>query len=254
MNKIKISIIGGGNVAVHLAREFAKHSNLHLQQMYNRHISDLKEFESTTEIIDDLSKLQEADIILIAISDDAIKPLSEKLQNLNALTVHTAGSVDINVLQVKRKGVFYPFQTFSKQKLEMDFSTIPILIEAQQKTDLDLLKKLAKTITRKVISADSRQRLALHISGVFAANFVNHLYRQAEQILADNNLSFDLIKPLILEVAKKIQTLQPQNAQTGPAVRGDDKIIKKHLNFLSDKNQKEIYRLLSKLINPDLDI
>ena len=139
---INISIIGAGNVGTHLARQFVKHPQIHLQQMYNRHIDKLKEFESTTEIIDDLSRLKPADIIIIALKDDVIGDFSEKLAGLDSLIVHTSGSVAMDELRVKRKGVFYPFQTFSKQVKEMDFSQIPILIEAEKEKDLKLLRYL----------------------------------------------------------------------------------------------------------------
>jgi len=245
---INISIIGAGNVATHLARQFVKHPQIHLQQMYNRHIDKLKEFENATEIIDDLRQLKPADIIIISIKDDVVSDISKKLTGLDSLIVHTSGSVAMDELQVKRKGVFYPFQTFSKQVKEMDFSQISILIEAEKEKDLKLLKRLGDLLSEKVQAIDSRQRLALHIGGVFVSNFVNRLYAEADIILSENDLSFDLLKPLITEVARKVQNLSPEEAQTGPAVRGDRKILEKHLEFIKDAKQKEIYKILSERI------
>ncbi len=245
---ISISIIGAGNVATHLARQFVKLPQIHLQQMYNRHIDKLKEFESTTEIIDDLKQLKQANILVIALKDEAISDFSKKLQYFDSLIVHTSGSVAMSDLQVKRKGVFYPFQTFSKQVETMDFSQIPLLVEATYAADLQLLKNVAGLLSDNVLEINSKQRLALHIGGVFAANFVNRLYVEASLILQENQLSFDLLKPLILEVAQKVQDIPPIVAQTGPAYRGDYQIIDKHLSFLTDKQQKQIYRLLTERI------
>jgi predicted short-subunit dehydrogenase-like oxidoreductase (DUF2520 family) len=248
MKKINISIIGGGNVASHLARAFLKQENVCLKQIYNRNINALKEFESATEIIDDINQLKPVDLSLIAISDDAVKNFSKKLNGFEHLIAHTAGSVPVDDLQVKRKGVFYPFQTFSKAKKEMDFHRIPILIEAKNTDDLKLLQYTAGLLSQKVIISDSIQRKTLHIAGIIVSNFVNHLYVQADKLLKEQNLSFDLLKPLIMEVAEKVQNLSPADAQTGPALRGDHKIIQNHLEFIKDKDLLKIYQLISELI------
>ncbi len=245
MKKIKLSIIGGGNVATHLARAFTKLPDIDLQQMYNRNIKALNEFETTTEIIDDISLLKPVDLTIIAITDDAVKDFSQNLKHLNHLVVHTAGSVPIDDLQVKRKGVFYPFQTFSKVKKEIDFNQIPILIEAQNPKDLQLLQQLANLLSNQVLITDFQQRKSLHIAGIIVSNFVNHLFVQAGELLKENNLSFDLLKPLIMEVAQKVQKIPPEKAQTGPALRGDKKIISSHLDFIKDENLRKIYRLIT---------
>jgi len=245
---IHITIFGGGNVATHLAKAFLSNPDIELQQIYNRHIDKISNFNNKTEIIDDLSKLKPADIFILALTDDAIAGFSKKLISHNVLSVHTSGSIPMKALQTKRKGVFYPFQTFSKEKEIIDFKSIPIMIEAENEQDLNLLNRLGQLLSDNVQTADSQQRKALHISGVFAANFVNHLYEQARQILKEHQLSFDLLKPLILEVAQKVQEIPPQQAQTGPAIRGDQKTIDSHLKFLKNPVQKKIYKLLTESI------
>ena len=245
---VNISLLGGGNVAIHLAINLLKLSGYRLQQIYNRHLSSIKIFENQVEIIDDLSQLKPADLFILALKDDVIAPFSKKLKNFDVLTVHTSGSIPLQALQTRRKGVFYPFQTFSKDKPDLDFSIIPILIEAENQQDLVLLKNLAKSLSKNVQIVNSEQRKALHIAGVFAANFVNYMYRQAADILQDNNLSFDLVKPLIEETARKVQNLPPAQAQTGPAARGDIKTVEKHMEFLKNKPQFELYQYLTEMI------
>ena len=57
-------------------------------------------------------------------------------------------------------------------------------------------------------------------------------------------------RPLIEETEKKAHVLSPREAQTGPAVRYDEKIINKHLELLSNEPQmQEIYQLISKSIH-----
>ncbi len=242
---IHINLFGGGNVATHLAWAFIKHPGIKLQQIYNRHIENIAGFKNDTEIIDDLTQVKPADAYILALKDDVIADFSKKLKAFNVLTVHTSGSLPMSALQIKRKGVFYPFQTFSKAKKDIDFKEIPVLIEADYPEDLNILKKLAGLLSENVQIIDSQQRKALHIAGVFAANFVNHLYTQADKILQEHELSFDLIKPLIMEVAQKVQSIPPAQAQTGPAARSDQKIINDHLSFIKKPYQKEIYKLLT---------
>ena len=246
--KINITILGGGNVAIHLAREIRKHSSLNLLQIYNRSIDKIVEFQEHTQIISNIDLLKKADVFIIAISDDAISDFSKKLSKFSNLIVHTSGSVHINDLHVKNKGVFYMFQTFSEEKKEMNFRNIPILIETERKEDKELLFVLANILSDTVKYINSEERMALHIGGVFVSNFVNYLYVEADKILKNNNLSFDLLKPLILEVSQKVMKITPVSAQTGPAIRGDERVIQKHLKFIKDKNQIKIYKLLTKLI------
>ena len=145
-------------------------------------------------------------------------------------------------------GVIYPLQTFSRKR-EVNFRDIPVFIEANSSANLEILRNIAGSISGIVSEADSEQRQLLHISAVFACNFVNHFYFIASELLKKNNVSFDVIKPLILETALKVQELQPIEAQTGPAVRFDKNIIDKHLSKLADAEEyRQLYELISKSI------
>jgi len=137
-------------------------------------------------------------------------------------------------------------QTFSKEK-EMDFSTVPFCLEAENKEDYLLLEKIAKTIGRKIYSVNSEQRKALHIAAVFVNNFTNHLYTIGNDICEKHQVPFEILQPLIQETSEKIKTLSPKKAQTGPAIRNDKKTIKSHLELLS-KEQQEIYKLITQAI------
>jgi len=181
------------------------------------------------------------------VSDNAISSLSSKLNLKDKLVVHTSGSVSMNELQsTSNKGVFYALQSFSKEQ-EVDFSTIPICIEAESKKDLDLLEILAKSISKKIYHINSNQRKSLHVAAVFVNNFTNHLYHIGNEICEENKIPFKILQPIIQETATKIVTLSPFEAQTGPAKRNDTETIKKHKAMLT-ANQQEIYTLLTKSI------
>ena len=146
-----------------------------------------------------------------------------------------------------KRGVFYPLQTFSKDK-QVDFSIIPICLESEYPGDFSLLETLAKCISENVYKIDSKQRQALHVAAVFVSNFTNHMYKLGSDICNDNNIPFDILKPLIVETADKIMHLSPQEAQTGPAIRNDKKTLEKHLEFIKDQNQKNIYNTITESI------
>ena len=245
---IQLSIIGSGNVAQHLIQAFSKSADIELVQVFSRNQKVVSHLISNDKIVSNLSELKPVEVTIIAVTDAAISDVSSQLAFKNKLVVHTSGSVAMQALDAKNsKGVFYPLQTFSKSK-EVDFKVVPICIEAESETDFQLLETLAKAISVSVYSINSEQRKALHIAAVFVSNFTNHLYQIGNEICTENNLSFDILKPLIQETANKILSLSPTEAQTGPAKRKDTQTVNAHLNFLTDENQKELYKMLTKSI------
>ncbi|HSQ45342.1 MAG TPA: Rossmann-like and DUF2520 domain-containing protein [Lutibacter sp.] len=244
---INLVILGGGNVAYHLTNALLQNSAINVVQVYNRSIENINCFKNSTSITNNLSELKDADIYILAVSDNVISEISSALNLKNKLVVHTSGSMAMDELKsVSCKGVFYLLQTFSKEK-KIDFSTVPICIEAETEADLQLLEILANSISKNCYRINSSQRKSLHVAAVFVNNFVNHLYHIGHEICEQNKIPFEILLPLILETANKITTLPPLEAQTGPAKRNDTKTIEKHIAMLN-KNQQEIYTLLTKSI------
>jgi len=244
---IDVIILGNGNVATQLAKAFIKSKDINLVQIYARSSSNKYLTKKKIPITNSIKSIKNADLYIIAISDDAINGFSEKLNFKNKLVVHTSGSVSINDLKYNaNKGVFYPLQSISKNK-KISFKKIPICLEAENKKDYKLLEKVANSISKKVYHINSEQRKSLHVAAVFVNNFTNHLYKIGKDICDEHKVDFEILKPLISETAKKITKLSPLQVQTGPAVRNDDKTIKKHLKLLS-KKQQNIYTLLTNSI------
>jgi predicted short-subunit dehydrogenase-like oxidoreductase (DUF2520 family) len=246
---ISVIIIGAGNVATHLFKAFHQSEHISVKQWYNRHLNPINPYKNDVDITDDLSQLKEADVYIIAVSDDAIKELSSKLPFENRLVVHTSGSVSLyDINQKNRRGVFYPLQTFSKDAY-IDFANVPICIEAIKSADYHILKELAISLGSSTKRVNSDQRRVLHLAAVFVNNFTNQLYRIAHEITESEGAEFDILKPLILETANKVQELSPYMAQTGPAKRNDKKTLKKHLKILDNNpHHKAIYELMTNSI------
>lgn len=245
---IKIILLGYGNVGSHLLNAFLKSDSVQVLQVYNRSAVELPRAAQNIPVIYNLEALDDADIYILSVSDDVIGEISENLPFTNRLVVHTSGAAAMDVLSKKnRRGVFYPLQTFSKNKTP-DFKTIPICLEAENPEDYKRLEALASILSKQISAIDSSQRAKIHVAAVFVNNFTNYLYQIGQNLLEESNISFDLLLPLIRETAEKIETLPPEQAQTGPAKRNDRGTIEKHLNALQRESDKKLYATITELI------
>ena len=209
------------------------------------------------DFTNDLKKISvDADLYILAVHDDFIGFVAKKMSKIihpDSLVTHTSGSTPSTVIEpyFKRSGVFYPLQTFNIHK-KPAWSKIPVCLHASEEADLKFLKKIADSISQKVYFLNDEQRGIAHVAAVFANNFSNHVFAIAQEILEKEDLPFDLVRPLILETANKIRSANPNDMQTGPAVRGDDETIQRHLDYLKkDKDLKAIYQLLTKHIKKE---
>ncbi|RZL37235.1 MULTISPECIES: Rossmann-like and DUF2520 domain-containing protein [Pedobacter] len=249
---MNIVLLGSGNVATHLAKALNAKGEQVLQ-VYSQNLLNAKLLakQLNAEAIDNLAQVdQTADLYIISVKDDAIEHVATSLKNVNGLVVHTSGTTDISILSshVKNGGVFYPLQTFSKIKA-LSFDDVPLCIEANDDNQLQILKDLANKLSDQVYELDGAKRKVLHLAAVFACNFPNHLFAMAHKILEENNLDFNIIRPLIAETADKVMDNLPESVQTGPAVRNDENTMNKHLEMLENKpDMQNIYKTISSSI------
>ena len=249
---MRITIIGSGNVATHLGAAF-RNAGHAIVQVYSRNMHDaaLLAYHTKAEAVDDLEYINpDTDMFIIAVKDDAISEIAKELSKYDNMVVHTSGATSLDVLQkyTTQAGVFYPLQTFSKTK-EVNFNTVPLCVEGANEQITRQLEELAQTITQNVYRVDSEKRKILHLAAVFACNFPNYLYCAAGSILQQHDLDFNMLRPLILETAEKVQEHLPQNVQTGPAIRNDEQTMEAHLQLLGENaDLQQVYALLSQLI------
>ncbi|MFD2906830.1 Rossmann-like and DUF2520 domain-containing protein [Sphingobacterium anhuiense] len=249
---MNIVILGSGNVATHFAHNFHNKGHKILQIFSQQKVNaQALAFAVNAEAISNVSEInKEADLYMIVIPDHAIPSLIETISTaISGIVVHCSGATDIQVLsKFQHYGVLYPPQSISKND-QSDFSLIPFCIEGNDSITFNILMKLMATVAPKSIACSSSQRLAIHIASVFANNFTNALFQISYDLLQQYDLPFDIIRPIILETAQKVQSKLPSQVQTGPAVRNDEITIKKHLNFISEHDDwKQIYQLLSQEI------
>lgn len=247
-----VVFIGAGNLATQLGLRF-KEVGIPIRQVYSRSLESAQRLGNllSTEFITELEELAQADIYIVALADKAFHKVLSQIDFRNALILHTAGSIAVSELKQysSNYGVFYPLQTFSKQRL-VDFSSIPICIEANSDENLRAIQLLAEKCSDDVREINSEQRKSLHLAAIFCCNFVNHMYHLSAEVTEKNQVDFDILRPLIKETAAKINEMHPKQAQTGPAVRYDENIMNKHLGQLKGEDlMKELYARISKSIN-----
>jgi predicted short-subunit dehydrogenase-like oxidoreductase (DUF2520 family) len=248
----KICLVGAGNVAWHLGKALTQ-KGYSISRVLDRTASSSKQLAE--ELRAETSGIPEdgvagSDACLVCISDDAISTVISQLKPGNCLLMHTAGSVPLDVFKGNaiNYGVLYPLQTFTRGR-SLDYSRIPFLTEANSPENLNLINQLASSVSGSVTEADSTQRLYIHLAAIFASNFSNHMYVLAEKLALEYEMPFELLKPLIAETTKKALDMSPHNAQTGPASRGNLKVIKRHLDLLKkDPRMQELYGLISRSI------
>ncbi|MDF2551750.1 MAG: hypothetical protein K0R77_1025 [Chryseobacterium sp.] len=245
-------IIGSGNVAYHLAKAFTQ-NNIPLKQVFGRNKEDLKKISEELNISYSTKSLSDADLYIICVSDQSVENVSKLITKKDCLVSHTSGSLPKEILIGEyRKSSFYPLQTFSKSK-QLDYSKIPFFIETEIDEDQKLLTDLASRISENVMKSDHEKRKYIHLTAVFACNFVNHLFSRAKEISDAQEIPFDYFLPLIDETVKKIHEIEPKSAQTGPAVRNDTRVLELHEQLLKDESL-EIYKTMNHSIKKMYDL
>ena len=277
---MKISIIGTGNVAFHLGKRL-KQQGITIEQVIGR---DPKKTLRLAEIlgaawatnVDNI--LTTSDLYIIAVNDGAIEDIAKRFsfKLRHKFVVHTSGTTPSTILQpyFNNFGTLWPLQTFSLTS-QPDFERIPIFINSttnnegstdsqNSKFDIektpqyskDFLRKIAETISPRVYDLSDKDKMTLHLAAVFVNNFTNHLFKIGADIVQQQQLPFDVLLPLIEETVNKIRSNAPNTMQTGPAIRGDDATIERHLDFLENNTPQYelIYTVLSIGINKNLSL
>ena len=255
---MKIALIGAGRVASCMGPRL-KEAGHTIVGVYSRTIEHAKELAVKVDApaFDSLEALPEADAYFTMLSDDALTALAPEIVKAypDALFLHTAGSIPMDIWKkagAARYGVLYAMQTFSKGA-DIDWAQVPVFVEGCNPDELRIVTILASDLSGKVTELSSEGRKKLHVAAVFTCNFSNHMYAIAERLLASEGVPFSVMLPLVRETARKVETMSPENAQTGPAIRGDRKVINEHLELLKDYPEyAELYRLISTDINKKL--
>lgn len=243
---MNVTLIGSGNLATNLGHAL-KNAGVGILQIYShtldhaRHLADALGVDAVCDRICDINTM--SDLYIVAVKDDVLTEIIQSLKNhlLGKLIVHTAGS-----MPMLSEGVFYPMQTFSRQRI-VSFEHIPIFIEASNESDLQILRKVAEQLSDSVYELSSDDRRWLHIAAVFCCNFTNHMATLSAHLLEKHNIPFSVMLPLMDETVRKLHSMSPSRAQTGPAARNDEQVMKHHVDMLCEDNETSLSKLYQQL-------
>jgi predicted short-subunit dehydrogenase-like oxidoreductase (DUF2520 family) len=252
---MRVVVIGAGNTATVLGR-LIKDAGHEIVQVFSRelyHAEDLAD-KLKCRAVNDWDKIsRDGQLYLVALSDRVVAELGKYWSASQGMVVHTAGALSKHVLKdvAKNYGVLYPLQSLRKEKT--DYEAIPLLIDGNTDDDLAFIADFAESVSKTVRQADDAYRMQLHVAAVFVNNFTNHLYTLAEQYCVKTGVSFNLLKPLIVETAERIMEFEPSMVQTGPAIRGDISTMDRHLDLLQEYPPLfDLYRQFSKSIQASM--
>ena len=225
---MKIVIIGAGNVGTNLHHAFAL-KGIKAQLVKARTLLD--DQMANDQMVND------ADVYIYTVADKVLVKVINKVNAPKALHIHTSGSVPMLVFGEDKPhaGILYFFQSFSKEALIDDWSSIPCFFEGKNIDDVAAIYSLAQTLTNRIYETTQHDRERLHIAGIFANNYTNLMYRLAKDMLNDTSIPFEVLLPLIDQTAAKVHKISPDDAQTGPAVRGDFPVLLNHTRILYEK-------------------
>ena len=266
----RVVILGAGRVATHLVPALVEAGH-RVVQVWSRTEASARVLAEPLGIpyITDLDAVAtDADVYIACVADGALPEVAAKIGGLTLrplqgereltgairetpLFLHTAGSVPMDIWSktgAQHYGILYPLQTFSKERA-VDMREVSLFIEASDEVPMARIEALAHSLSERVFRADSKRRARLHIAAVFACNFANAMYDAAHRLLAEDDIPFEVLLPLIDETAAKVHTLAPREAQTGPAVRGDRAVMEHHMEALNgDERLQQIYSMISDYI------
>ncbi len=247
----KVTLVGSGNMA-HWLVYAMKNAGVKISQIYSRQLSHAETLaeKAGAEAIDDIRDLSpDSDLYIFSVKDDSYENLLRQLPFRLSLAVHTAGSLSMRILEsyAESYGILYPYQSVNK---DMDFKDVivPLCVEASNNTVENELLAFARRLTSTVQKLDESQRLVLHRAAIFGCNFTNAMYAIAFDILQEHHIDWQMILPLLQNTTEKVKTMNPHEAQTGPARRGDQNVIHLHLEAIQDERIREIYRLMTEYI------
>lgn len=248
----RVVLVGAGNMATAIAYALKEGGNTPVA-VWSRTLesAELLGGRVGCAFTNEIASLPDADVFIISVSDNALRDVAVVVAKRfpDALLLHTAGSIPMDTLRevgATRYGVLYPMQTVNKNN-PASLKNITTFIEGCCDDVIALIEKMAYVISDKVVYATSEQRCSLHVAAVFACNFPNAVYNMAYELMQRNSLPFDAMLPLIDEAARKVHHMLPQEAQTGPARRGDENVMNLHKSML-DGELANIYETLSDYI------
>lgn len=256
-----VSVIGPGSLGTAIIDLIVAHSNFSLTSVWGRKSTDSYFFlpggdkrSAKKAFPSDEPDLGE--LIIISVPDNKISKIAHRLTDVpiswnQRSVVHTSGSLDSSVLSPladagAKTASMHPLQTFTKGDSYERFKNIWVSLQGDESL-FPVLRSLVEPFGAYTRVLDSEQKSAMHLSAVFASNYLVSLMKIVEEIANDSGIDdgLEMLEPIIRQTLENISERGPDHSLSGPVARGDTQTIQKHLNQLkSSPNKEQLYRRL----------
>jgi predicted short-subunit dehydrogenase-like oxidoreductase (DUF2520 family) len=182
------------------------------------------------------------DLLMLAVPDAAIAEVARQVTPVASTVVaHLAGSLGLDVLEPhERRASVHPLVALPSPD-----------VGAARLTDGVWFAVAGDPIAGAVVDAldghpftvDDAHRAAYHAAAAIASNHVVALLAQVERIAARAGVPFDAYLDLVRATIDNVAELGAVDALTGPAARGDDATIARHLAALP-ADERALYTAL----------
>ena len=256
---MKIGFIGAGKVGVSLGKYFSENGMeiLGYFSRTERSAREAAEFTGSELFLSPEQLIIGSDAVFLTVTDGAIKDtylsLPKELLKGKQLC-HCSGAMSAeeafpNISDFGAKGTsIHPlFPISSKTESYMELRNAFFCIEGGCAAEWSAILSDMGNPTR-IITSDIKNRY--HAACSVASNLVCGLMAESAELLEQCGFTeeeaLSALEPLAMSNMKRIFTVGPTAALTGPVERNDVSTIKKHIACINGGNDSDIYRAVSK--------
>lgn len=246
---LNIAILGSGNMANQFST-LLNDAGYNISEIYSRNKEKGKRLASLSNAnyVDDVASLADSDLYFLAIVDDAIEDVSEKISSKDGIFIHFSGNKDLNFNKREHRGVFWPIFSIN-ETTHSNWSEIPVIINGTNPHVIGILSELGSSLGCNTFILNDHQKKIVHLAAVFANNFTTHMVNASKDLLLEHDLDESLVNAIIQQTSDSMSN-GDRMVQTGPAIRSDNKVLLDHLKILeSNPSLQKVYRAVSKSIS-----
>lgn len=176
----------------------------------------------------------DADLLLVAVSDRAI----EEVTPSEGIVFHASGATPAP----KNGFSLHPLKSLPPVGSPSDLKDSLLVFEGRHP---DIAKRIAAAIGARFAQIAPEDKPRYHAGAVFGSNYVAAMLDIAERLIGIENARDDIVA-LAQSAIDNWRAHTDARRFTGPAARGDQEVIERHVEALRDDPQvQEIYKLLA---------
>lgn len=249
--KPEIAVLGPGAVGSALALGLSE-AGYHLSRIVARRLeraralSDRVPDAVASDRISDLPGT--ADFVFVAVSDDAILPVASRLAAEGGpwegtIVAHVSGLHTGDALEpLRRAGAhalsFHPLQTFAGDGAATTLQGITIALEGDAEA-LEPAGRIAEDLGARPFRLPTEDKALYHLGATVASNFLVTLLAVVEEIFhamgRETEGAVALVAPLVERTWRNLVAVGPEQALTGPIVRGDLSTTAAHMEAIRER-------------------